>query len=59
MNFGELVKVVGAERAVVIECLMRLKEHKWIDYDLTEGAEGGLVWLTHLGTKVAKGVRRN
>ena len=54
MNFNELVGTVWAEKSNVIQCLMGLQEKDWLDYDLIENAEGGVVWLTQLGTRVAE-----
>jgi hypothetical protein len=59
VNLNELIGTLGAERADVIQCLLGLREKDWLKYSLTEGAESGLVWLTQLGTRVAKNAHRN
>lgn len=59
MNLNELMETLGAERIDVMEGLYSLREKEWVDYHLMEQAEGGLVWLTRLGTRVAKDTRQS
>jgi hypothetical protein len=54
VSLNEMVETLGEKRADIIQCLLGLKEKGWLDYDLTEKAEVGLVWLTRLGTRVAR-----
>jgi hypothetical protein len=54
MDLNEMVGVLESERADVLQCLYGLQEKGWVDYNLTERAESGLLWLTRLGTRVAK-----
>jgi len=53
MSLNELIESVRADRSDVMRWLFGLQEKRWIDYDLTEGAESGVVWLTQLGIRVA------
>lgn len=57
MSINELVDALESERDDIIPCLLGLQEKGWVDYDLTEGAEGGQVWLTRRGIKVAQDIR--
>jgi hypothetical protein len=59
ISINELVGTSGTERDDILLCLLGLREKGWLDYDLTERAESGLVWLTRLGTRVAKDADRN
>lgn len=59
INLKELIQGSGAERNAVISCVLGLQEKGWLEYNLTEGGESGLVWLTRLGTKVAKDLYPN
>lgn len=59
MHLNELVAASGAERDDVIQCLFGLREREWLDYDLTVGAESGVVWLKPLGIRVAKDAHLN
>lgn len=59
MNLSELIESSAAERKAVISCILELQEKGWLEYNLTEGGESGLVWLTRLGTRVAKDAHRN
>jgi len=54
VNLNDLIGALGAQRADVIPYLLGLQEKGWLDYDLTDRAESGLVWLTRLGTRVAR-----
>jgi hypothetical protein len=56
MGYNELVKISEAEPFDVIQCLYGLQEKKWAEFDLAEGAETGLVWLTQIGIRIAKDV---
>ncbi len=53
MMYNELVRNSGAEAPDAIQCLYGLREKKWAEFDLAEGAETGLVWLTPAGIRVA------
>ncbi len=53
MMYNELVINSGAEAGDVIQCLYGLREKKWAKFDLAEGAETGLVWLTQVGIRIA------
>jgi len=54
VNLNELIGTLRAQRADVIPCLLGLQEKGWLDYNLTERAESGLVWLTQQGIRVAR-----
>jgi formylglycine-generating enzyme required for sulfatase activity len=54
VNLNDLIGALGAQRADVIPYLLGLQEKGWLDYDLTDRAESGLVWLTQRGTRVAR-----
>ncbi|MDM8550351.1 hypothetical protein QUF72_09745 [Desulfobacterales bacterium HSG2] len=53
MMYNELLRITEAEPTDVIQCLYGLREKKWTEFDLTEGAETGLVWLTQIGIRIA------
>jgi len=57
MDLGELTVTLRFELADVIQCLLGLKEKEWLDYSLTENAQGGVIWLTRLGIRIAKSAR--
>ena len=57
MSINELVDALGSKRDDIIPCLLGLQEKGWVAYDLTEGAEVGLVWLTRRGIKVAQDIK--
>ena len=59
LSLSRLVETLGAERVHVVRCLRVLREKDWLDYNLTEGAESGLVWLTRFGTRVAESLHRD
>jgi len=59
MSYNELVRKSEAEPADVIQCLYGLREKEWAEFDLTQGAETGLVWLTQLGNRIAKDICRS
>jgi len=59
IDLKDLITASGVERDELLPCLLGLHEKAWLDYDLTEGAESGLVWLTRLGIRVAKAARRD
>ncbi|MBN1812112.1 MAG: hypothetical protein JXA14_09780 [Anaerolineae bacterium] len=59
MNLNELVEISGSGRTDVIQRLYGLREKEWVDYNLMERAESGLVWLTRLGIRVAKDAQRS
>ncbi len=58
MMYNELIRNSGAEPDDVIQCLYGLREKKWTDFDLAEGAETGLVWLTQTGIRIAGDICR-
>ncbi|MDM8552390.1 hypothetical protein QUF72_20055 [Desulfobacterales bacterium HSG2] len=53
MSYNELVRISEADRGDVIQCLHGLREEKWINFVLTDGAETGQVWLTQAGIRIA------
>lgn len=59
VSLNELIEALGAEQDDVLRCLLGLREKEWLDYNLTESAETGLVWLKQLGTRVAKDAHRS
>lgn len=54
MSLNELVRISQAERADVTQCLYGLREKKRTEFDLTEGSQTGLVWLTQIGMRIAE-----
>jgi len=59
MSYNELLRISGVKSVDGIHCLHGLRERKWTDFDLTEGAETGLVWLTLAGIRIAKDICRS
>lgn len=59
ISLNELIELVEIKRAEVIECLFGLREKGWLNYDLAEGAESGMVWLTKEGIRVAKDLSKS
>jgi len=59
MMYNELVRSSGAGSADVIQCLNGLREKKWAEFDLAEGAETGVVWLTQVGIRIAGDICRS
>ena len=57
MNLNDLIGTLDTRRDEVVECLLGLQEKGWLGSDLLNGAESGLVWLTQLGIRVARGVK--
>jgi len=54
MTWNKLLRICEAELHDVVECVHGLREKGWAEFDLTKGAEAGLVWLTQTGIRVAK-----
>jgi nucleoside phosphorylase len=56
MSLNKLIEICETERTDVIQYLYGLQEKGWLDYDLTDRAESGLVWLTQSGIRVGKNI---
>ncbi len=56
MSHNRLLKISDAGNTDVIECLYNLQKKKWVDFDLTDRAEVGLVWLAPDGIQIAKDI---
>jgi len=54
ITFNELFEAIDVTKPELLECLYGLREKSWLNLDLAERAEGGLVWLTPDGIKVAR-----
>ena len=59
MNLNELIGALRADRADIVQCLFELREKGWLDYNLLDQAQSGLVRLTRLGAKVARDICRS
>lgn len=57
MRLNDLIVAAGFGREDVVDGLYELQEKDWVDFNLLEAGESGLVWLTSLGRRVAADIR--
>lgn len=58
MNMQDILMSCNSSLQELIRMLYQLQEKKWVDFELTEQAGSGQVWLTSAGRKVAKDIQK-